>query len=238
MENQSNFGNQNTQDTGQSHANQPLTPSDKPKTNNLKQAVVIAAFFAVLLFGGYFLNKQLFINPQTTNQENSVTPTADLTADWETYTGADYSFKHPKGLKSDTGAAGTGFESIRVQFMGPKQVASGRTQTSLFDGYSFVVTKIGSDLQKTPAQWADERINNLKDGCGPEVSWSEVKQITIDKETGVQYTVENCMGDYTASYVAYNGNVYEITQLYVGEETDQRDYEEITNQIFNSLKFF
>jgi hypothetical protein len=76
------------------------------------------------------------------------------------YDNFEYSFKHPAGLKSDSGAVGTGFESIRFQLMGPKQISSGRTQTSLFDGYSFEVTKLGLATQKTPEQWATERRNN------------------------------------------------------------------------------
>ena len=198
-------------------------------------------------FGGYYLGKQSVNYNQnssnTTAQPVSSssptdTPTIfDSTANWETYTSLEYSFKHPKDLKSDTGAAGTGFESIRFQFIGSKQIASGRTQTSLFDGYSFVVTKIGSTTQKTPEQWATERRYNSKENCGPEVILSDVKQITVDKANGVQYSVKNCIGDYTSSYVSNGGSVYEVTQLYVGEQADQKEYEEITNQIFNTLKF-
>jgi hypothetical protein len=206
---------------------------------------IVLVCFIILGLGGYYLSKQAFKYLQTTtNQQDSRVPaplpinTPDQTKDWETYTGIEYSFKIPKGLKSDTGAAGVGFESIRFQYMGPKQIASGRTQTSIFDGYSFVVTKIGSVSQKTPAQWASESRNSTNDICGPEVVLSDTTQIVIDAGTGVQYTVRNCMADYTASYVAYNGSVYEITQLYVGEGEDQRNYEEITNQIFNTLKFF
>jgi hypothetical protein len=100
------------------------------------------------------------------------------------------------------------------------------------------VTKIGSVTQKTPEQLASERKSNLKDDCGAEVVISEVKSITLGKSSGVQYSVKNCMGNYTNSYVSNGNNVYEITQLYTGEAIDQKGYEEITNQIFNSLKFF
>lgn len=252
MENQMNVGKQNTQQIWQNPVSQPLPTIEKPKTNYLMIGEIILASFVVFGFGGYYLGKQSLNSQQTINyQQASPTPTnpltqssptpttmIDSTADWELYSGKEYSFRHPTGLKSDTGAAGVGFESIQFQYMGPKQIASGRTQTSLFDGYSFVVTKIGSASQKTSTQWANERRDNSKENCGPEVVLSEIKQITIDKGAGVQYSVKNCIGDYTSSYVTYNGNVYEITQLYVGEEADQKNYQDITDQIFNSLKFF
>jgi len=235
--------------------NQPLSAPKASAKQNYKLLIVIACLFYLLMAGGLsYLGYQNFQLQQKLNQfllqedvnQASLTPSplpnsnpsmSDATADWETYTSPDYSFKHPSYLKSDTGAAGTGFESIRFQYMGPKQIASGRTQTSLFDGYSFVVTKISSTTQKTPEQWATERRNNSKDNCGTEVVLSEIKQITVGKASGVQYSVENCMGDYTSSYLSYRGNIYEVTQLYVGEEADQGKYEEITKQIFSTLKF-
>jgi len=209
-------------------------------------------------FGGYYLGATSLNNEESTeNIQSSPTPTLSPTpysgatfaptittpakpvsaASWETYAGSEYSFKYPAGLKSDTGAAGAGIESIRFQFVGPKQVASGRTQTSLFDGYAFIVTKTGLVSQKTPDQLATERRNNSKDDCGPEVVLSDIRNISVGKGSGVQYSVKNCMGDYTSSYISNGNNVYEIIQLYVGEVADQKGYEETTNQIFNTLKF-
>jgi len=252
MENQSSVSTSNFQQTVQPAINEQLAPIQQ-KTNPLP--IAITAIMCAILFGlgGFYLGMQssgaqkIIGNIQTPpisspspNSSSSPTTTPTIsnpTASWETYADSEYSFKHPKGLKSDTGAAGTGFESIRFQFMGPKQTASKRTQTSLSDGYSFVVTKIGLASQKTPTQWAEERKNNSKENCGPQVILSDVRQIAVDKGSGVQYSIKNCIGDYTSSYVSYNSNVYEITQLYVGEAADQKGYEEITNQIFNTLKF-
>lgn len=229
------------------------SPVSPPTKANLLMPVFLTFLVSATIFGfgGYYLGKQspntqkvaenIQTKPSSTSSPSpSPTPApadSDFDANWETYIGSEYSFKHPVGLKSDTGAAGAGFESIRFQFMGPKQVASGRTQTSLFDGYSFVVTKIGSTTQKTPEQWASERRSNSSENCGPKVVLSDVKPITISKATGVQYFVKNCIGDYTSSYISNGTYVYEVIQLYVGEQADQKAYEEITNQIFSSLKF-
>lgn len=256
MENQLGNGSQNVQQVEQNQKNPTGSPAvlmGEPKKNYFLIVGEALICFAAFGLGGYYLGKQSsncrqsmdspLILPSPTLQAltpNGPTakPSADLTTDWETYVGKSYSFKHPKGLEFDTEAAGAGAESVRFQFIGAKQRESGRTQTELFDGYSFVVTKLGSVSQKTPIQWASERRESEKDICGPDVLLSEVEQITIDKGVGVQYTVKNCMGDYTTSYVAYDDNVYEITQLYSGEGTDRSNYEEITNEIFNTLRFF
>ena len=250
MENQVNPNIQNNSSVEQVPATSQVLQTQS-KSNFLP--IILATFISGIVFGvgGYYFCKQAStIQKVTENIQTSPIPSSppvlsptvepidsDSMANWETYNSSEYSFKHPAGLKSDTGAAGTGFESIRFQLIGPKQIASGRTQTSLFDGYSFIVTKMGIATQKTPEQWATERRNDSKENCGSEVILSDVEPITIGKATGVQYSVKNCIGDYTASYLLNGTNVYEITQLYVGEPVDQKAYEEITNQIFNSLKF-
>lgn len=246
--------------------NQPTTnPSNIPSTDllpvssqrktNVIVPILITLLVSLVLFGlgGYYVGKQSAAIPNVVeNVETSPIPTSsatpsnspsaamidlDATADWETYSSPEYSFKHPKGLESDRDAAGAGAESIRVKLMGPKQIASGRTQTSLFDGYFFVVTKIGSITEKSVAEWAAERKSNSEGSCGPEGTVSADKTIALENASGVQYTVKNCMGDYTLSYLSNGTSVYEVTQLYTGEPADQKVYQEITNQIFNTLRF-
>jgi len=240
----------------------PIVQTSVPietKTSFIVPIVLTVLLSAIVFgFGGYYLGIRSLntkidleniqtspiptLSPIPSNSPTSIptvstSSTSDSTVNWETYTGSEYSFKHPAGLKSDTGAAGAGSESIRFQYMGQKQVASGRTQTELFDGYAFIVTKIGLISQKTPEQLATERRNNSKDNCGSDVVLSEIKSVSLGMSKGVQYSVKNCMGDYTSSYVSSGNNVYEIIQLYVGENVDQKGYEEITNQIFNTLTF-
>lgn len=231
----------------------PQEISTTSKTSMIQVLIAVLVSAVVFGFGGYYIGLQSSKNSQEMiSQQYLPTPTqspvilsdptptlniSDTTADWETYTGSQYSFKHPAGLKSDTGAAGIGAESIRFQFMGPKQIASGRTQTSIFDGYSFVVTKLNVSEEKTPIEWAAERRTSAIEICSSDIIMSEIIPISIDKGVGVQYTVKNCLGDYTSSYIAYGNTVYEINQLYTGDEADQKQYEAITNQIFNTLKF-
>ena len=128
-----------------------------------------ASFFAYQIFQ---LKKEQpdldQIIPMHTTSVSTTTP--DPTSKWETYSGNEYSFKYPQGLKSDTGAALQGVENIRVGFMEPKQVASGKTQTSLVDGYSFVVTKISSNTTKTAQQQAQEERAISEEDCDFEYS--------------------------------------------------------------------
>jgi hypothetical protein len=239
----------NTAPTEAAPAANPVTPPTPVKKSWTKLLVFLTFLITAVVFGGagYFWGKvSVGVNPFQSLTKNGITqtpaptptvePLTDSTKDWETYTGKEYEFKYPAGLKSDTGAAGANFESIRVQFMGEKQTASGRTQTELFDGYAFIVTKIDSAPEKTPLQWAEEKRAATKETCA-EAVFGDINETAIEKGVGVQYKVKNCFADYTLSLIEYNGIVYEITQVYVGEPADQAKYEHTTDLIFNSIKF-
>lgn len=221
----------------------PASPQ-KPKKKWLMPGIIGLLIVALGITGyftyQYFKPQKEAIGPAPGDPIPTITtaPTPDPTAGWETYSGNGYSFKYPKGLKSDTEAAGQGVESIRVQFIGPKQVASGRTETSLFDGYSFVVTKISSNTTKTAQQQAQEERINSEENCGFDQSTiSPATQTQIAGINATQYSVTECFGDYTNSYLENNNNIYRITQLYTGEEPEKQDYKTITNQILSTFKF-
>lgn len=163
----------------------------------------------------------------------SPTPTAttDPTANWKTYTNPTntYSFKYPDGLKSDTGAAGVGFESIRFTYIGPAQLASGKTQTELSDGYSFSVTKLGSTFQSDPKTEIGKAAQNSKENC---TSVSAISNVVIAGINAFRYS-GNCLGNYTTIYLSDGKNTYSITQLYTNDS-----YKTITDQILSTFKFF
>lgn len=231
-------------ETSQAAATPPRIKKSWAKFFIFLTFLITAVFFGG---AGYFWGKvSVGVNPFQSFTKNGITltpaptpteePLTDSTKDWETYTGKEYEFKYPAGLKSDTGAAGANFESIRVQYMGEKQTASGRTQTELFDGYAFIITKIDSAPEKTPLEWAEIKRASTKETC-LDATFSDINETAIEKGTGVQYKVTNCFADYTLSLIEYNGIVYEITQVYVGEPADQAKYEHTTDLIFNSIKF-
>lgn len=177
------------------------------------------------------------VTPVATNISTS-TPVPQVKAGWTTYSGDDYSFQYPLAeTKTDTGAAGTGFESFRVIYMGEKQRASGRTETSLADGYMFIVTKIQTDGSKTISELAAERRGNSVQGCLDDAQVGAIKEVDVGNQKGLQYSVDNCLGDYTNTYVGVDKAVYEITQMFTGEEPEYFEYKKITEEIFSTLKF-
>lgn len=220
-------------------------------TNNQKGFAQVLLIILVFLTGiggvAYFAfkNGQIKINPKSNSPITAsptqviTTPVPDVPSNWETYSSPDndYSFKHPSGIKSDTGAGGVGFESIRFVFMGQKQIDSGRTQTELADGYSFSVIKLGSVNKYDPSTEAQKSNNNDKESCAnidPEIS--SVIKTTVSGHDAYQYE-KNCMGNSTITYISNGVNVYLISQFYAGDKEDLPVYRTTTLQIYSSFKF-
>jgi len=232
MENEQNT-NSGISDKKVENTKLPMGNSSLAKHGNTKFALLIIAILAII---GVLVIKNS--KSQSLRSESPTQIKSEQLENWETYVGKEYSFKYPKGLASDTKSGGEGTESIKFQFVGPKQATSGKIQTSLFDGYSFMIAKLGSASEKTPEQWADERRKGLIETCQEGFTLSETQQITIDNENAVQYKVKDCIGAYTTnSYVSHGGYVYEISQLYTGEEPEINNYEKITDKIRFSVKF-
>ena len=218
----------------------PVPESSKPRVNK-RLVMIIAAILLLLVVGGtaaYFLVFKNQVATPTSTPTPEATATPDPTADWETYTTNEYSFKHPLGLKSDTGAAGRAFESIRFSFMGQKQIASGKIETELSDGYAFTVTKIGSIDTTSPKQEAEKEYSNSKESCPSDNAIVEIiAKTTIDNNEAYRFSVKDCLGDYTLSFVSSDKFVYSIIQLYVGDSEDYSGYKLITDQILSTFKF-
>jgi|GEM_PF-6890461 len=73
MENQTNIGNQNTQQIGQNPVSQPVNSSEKTKTNYLLIGGIVLACFVVFGFGGYYLGKQSSSSSNILDNEQSQT---------------------------------------------------------------------------------------------------------------------------------------------------------------------
>jgi len=160
------------------------------------------------------------------------------TSGWEKYLSTNYSFIHPAELKSDTDAAGTGVDSIRFRYMGPKQIATGRTQTDLFDGYAFIVTKIASTKDSTTLIEAEKAHTNSQENCPSEDGAVEtINTSTVSSQPAYSYSVTNCFADYTSTFVSNNDAIYNIIVTYTGDEVDYPTYKNITHQILSSFKF-
>lgn len=214
-----------------------------------KGIIHVLLVIALLIVGlgalGYVIYKNQFgaktIGPDVLSPTPGIntTPVPDFINDWEIYSNSAYSFKHPKDLASDTNAGGANAESTRFRYMGEKQKTSGRTQTELFDGYMFIVTKIDSSGQKSAKQAAEEAYKSTKQNCGnyDNSSISEISVITINGQIAYQYEVSNCYTDYKNTFIANGDSVYNITQSYTGEEPEYFEYKKITDQILSTFEF-
>lgn len=193
-------------------------------------ALIILVLIGLVIF--WFGNK-----PTNPTEEKSVT-TGETVSGWQTYSSDDYSFMYPPETKTDTDAAGEGSESIRVRFIGPVQQASGRTQTELFDGYAFIVTKIEINAEESAQKQAEKERAAAHVYCEQKGSeLSEVAKVTVAGTSGYRYTATNCYTDYTVTYLENGGSIYSITQTYTGDGEALAEYKVTTDKILSTLVF-
>ncbi len=123
--------------------------------------------------------------------------------------------------------------------MGQKQIDSGRTQTELFDGYSFRIGEIMNESKLALEQLSKNERENAQNNCleREKGQVSQLRTVSISGLTGYQYSVEGCYIDYTETIVSFKDKIYRISQLYVGDVEDQGKYKETTNQILSTLRF-
>lgn len=197
----------------------------------------IVILFGVLLIAGILA--WINLQPQNDKQENNQvqltpSPTFDPTENWNSFTNLNHSFKYP----SEATAEAREDESI-VRFMGQKQIDSGRTQTELFDGYSFRIGEIINDSKLTLEQLSKNERQNAQNNCLERESGqvSQLETISVSGRIGYQYSAAGCYVDYTETIVSFGDKFYRISQSYVGDVEDQKRYQEITNQILSTFKF-
>lgn len=183
-----------------------------------------------------FLNKYFSVPVATTPTPVStpnVLSSPGPSTDWKTYTNSKhgFSFKYPAEAKfSDANA-----DTFQVSFMGPKQTASGRTQTELADGYAFAVvvidgTKISLD------EYLQKSLKDLENVCEPGNIGKTIKTKVGGKDA-YTYT-SNCLGTFT-TYLTKNGNqIYRISELYEGfTDEDKAGYKVIADKILSTFSF-
>lgn len=232
--------------------NQAPTPEittpvvEQPKQNNFLVILLSVLLFLSVSIAGFFayqtqmLVKELTMlkteekvvdtSEPTTQPDATESSEVDPTADWKTYTGKLFSFKYPKDAKLEVQPDGV----VKIMYMGQKQIDSGRTQTSLFDGYGFFVAP--SKEKVSLEDGYKNRVESFNNVCDSE-KMGKSKITKIDGFQALQYD-SSCLGDYTTSLVINKDNIFfELSQLYVGETADQSDYKKITDQILSTLKF-
>lgn len=197
---------------------------------------IIILFVSLVIAGitGWFYFQPLN-NKQENNQiQSTPSPTFDPTESWKTLSNFNHTLKYPREAKAETRES----ESV-ISFIGRKQIDSGRTQTELFDGYSFRIGEIINDSKLALEQLSKNERENAQNNClereGGQIS--PLESISIDGQVGYQYSAEGCYIDYTETIVSFESKIYRISQSYVGDVEDQKKYKEITNKILSTLRF-
>lgn len=167
------------------------------------------------------------------DKDKDTTPvTTDIPEDWETYISDEYGFTFRYPSEANLNDDSNNYMSI--SFMGQKQKDSGRTQTELFDGYSFNVVDLTDEGDfEDLNEFAQSRIDQLKEVCS-EVSDPSMAMVNENKYVSVD-TV--CLGDFTNYYFENNGNYLEVGMLATGDEEDLPEYEKIVEKIFSTFDF-
>lgn len=123
-----------------------------------------------------------------------------------------------------------------VSYMGPKQKASGRTQTELFDGYAVSLTRfseiVGDDPLTTQAE--SDRQGTI-DGCG-EDSVTQITSLKLVNHQALSFT-GGCLGEATNYYLLAGSALYRISTMAVGTPEDSYNYEQTVKDILSSLEF-
>ncbi len=127
-----------------------------------------------------------------------------------------------------------GSESI-VVYMGPEQMNSGRTQTELFDGYSFRMGNVSLAPYATLEELVTTERKNAQEHCQEGGVVSDITPTKVAGQDAFRYVATGCYIDYTETFVGFKDRYYRISQSYVG--TMQESYKGITDQILSSVQF-
>lgn len=229
----------------------------KKKSSFLAKFIFISLVIFICLFGVYILNGVrvksdtqelnsefkldsiiLPSNPElkTSGQStNSSLTFVDFAKGWTGSTNSylGHTFKHPKEATIETRES----ESV-VVFMGEIQSSSGRTQTELFDGYIFRISKMELEPGMTTEMFAQQQRQSAQTECVSDTgAISPLKTISVNSSLEVvQYSVQGCRTDYTDSFATIDGATYLFSQLYVGAPGDKAMYKEITDQILSTVR--
>ncbi len=202
---------------------------------NIRPLLILILIGALIIFGlPYFMQRSS--KNQAGNQDQQIpSVTIDPAKNWTSLIDENraYQLQYPIEAKAET----TRNESV-ISYMGQKQIASGRTQTELFDGYAFRIGRVIANPDTDTEKIAREERNNAESNCiGENGTVSKLESTTLQEQPAFQYSAQGCYIDYTETFVSFNGVIYRISQSYVGDAPDQAMYKEITKRILASLQF-
>ena len=209
--------------------------------------LILLGATSVFAYQNWRLNQKLdaLIRSQFTTTP-SPTPQAepDLappdTANWKTYTNPQnqYSVKYPPEVTMSDYREGM-YSGIHLLLIGPTQTASGRIQTSLFDGVSIktlVITNVSISLRDYAEQRrVAESQSAPKDDPQPTVS--KLTEVLIGGKSGHHYAVDDQGRVAQVNLVSLNGNILQIVTRSAGSPKFERQYINLIDQILSTFKF-
>ncbi|MFZ2202780.1 MAG: hypothetical protein WAV56_05320 [Microgenomates group bacterium] len=223
---------------------QPATPPSSPRKSVLPLLLttlflLTLAATGLLAYQNWLLKKQIAaLQIPIPTPTVAPIPTTDPTVNWKTYTNTDYGFqfRYPPEARLETLGSSPN-EQYKIIYMGKKQIASGRTQTDLSDGYIFYVSVRDDVSRSTVETISQQTYAGAKENCYEQSTISNITSTLINDKPAKTYNVLNCLGDYTEIFVSNGKKIFEITQIYVGEPVDRENYKSITIQILSTFKF-
>jgi len=207
------------------------------KQNKGFTSILIIIVLVIIAFGVWYFasTRQSNIETETTTTPNITQPTespAVVANDWKTYENTTYEFTFrypPEANVNDTGS-----NYMSVNFMGQKQIDSGRTQTELFDGYAMNVVDLTDEGDFSSLDdFAEARMSQFDDVCS---MVSEPKTGSVNENPYI--TVDaSCLGDFTIFYFENSNRFYEVGLLVTGDKEDTPGYQQTVNDMFSTFTF-
>ncbi len=217
-----------------------VTPTPAKPTSKMPWLILVLILLLVVGIGGVFLGKQMIKpavvvpTPSPIAATSTPYPTPDETANWQVYTHPQnlYSFKYGPGFVLTDYSEGN-HKGVAARFLGPTQVASGRTETSLSDGViakTLVLTNSTLSVDKSIEELHKVDSTAAPGDFTPDVS--PISKTTVDGKVAYWYTVGG-FTDAKVIQVALNSTtILQIVGLYTSPE-----YLAKFDQILSTFKF-
>jgi hypothetical protein len=124
-----------------------------------------------------------------------------------------------------------------ISMMGEDQKKSGRTQTELFDGYGYTITRfeVVEPEGSAKTQAATDRQGTL-DACPESSELTPIKSSNFAGHDSLTFT-GGCLGIATHNYFVDQDALYRISYMNVGRPELQKQYQVAIDQMTASLKF-
>lgn len=195
--------------------------------------IIVGAFIFVsiatsILIKLYNEKRQLYVKPAPIEKPDTGSGNGNDIEKWETYQSDLFklSLEYPETAES-TESEKTTNDPMKLE------IKAGNER----EGYAFSVT-----LLDTPNisfyEIANIKKSAYQASCPSTAIFSDVYDGLVDTIDAKIFTIQNCDGDYTVTFVPRFGNYYELTQKYWGDLGYRQKYATYTQKILKSISFY